>query len=149
MLSKDEAPAPKVAYGEPEFASVHDPGKWSEFTFCPDFVKKKYVHHCLPTGCIPVPADANVKYKSGDWEFFYEGWFNDDGNDNNNKEEFCLGAKSGNMFPDDRKGILYATILAKLGLTAKRMNLNTETRMYLTYFLRSPIVHGTTTSPVT
>ena len=37
------------------------------------------VHHCLPTGCVPVEEISQGKWMCDNWEFFfYDGWTSDD-----------------------------------------------------------------------
>jgi hypothetical protein len=102
--------------GEPEFIDVLNPGGWTNFTFRPEFVKGRYVRHSLPTGCTPVPPNAEGKHIHGEWEFFYKGWkasIEDD--------SFRSGATSADMFPQSRRGCLDAVLLRRLGLTKKRI----------------------------
>ena len=56
---------------------MDNPGQWSRYFYRPKFNPKggnKYVHHVLPTGARPVPADGEGKGKRDAWEFNYAGW---------------------------------------------------------------------------
>ena len=59
--------------GEPRFEEVDNPGSWSCFTFRGYKGKsKKYVHHRMPSGAVPVPKDPTTgKRTDGGYEFFY------------------------------------------------------------------------------
>ena len=67
--------------GEPDFESMDNMGQWSRYCYRPKFNSKggkKCVHHALPTGAIPVPANEEGKRKCGAWGFNYAGWKNAD-----------------------------------------------------------------------
>ena len=106
----------KTERGEPKFEDVDNPGGWSQYVFQSKFDKGKgkYKHHCLPTGCTPVPADEDGKREVGGYEFHYKGW----------KKEgatFRSGADREDMFPKERGGSLCDDTLQKLGMDAGRM----------------------------
>ena len=75
---------------------------------------KKYVHHSLPTGVIPVPENIDGKRIDDGWEFFYRGW---EGTD----RVFRDGATKDNVFPSERLGSLDGDLLVKMGLTKERV----------------------------
>jgi len=124
-------PARDEAAGEPPFNEVDNPGGWTQYTYRPRYgvVKKivksngqrkeikvkKYMHHCLPAGCTPVPTDKDGKRMLKDWEFHYQGWKPEE------DTKFRHGATRDNMFPDERKGSLDGPLLKSLGLTAERL----------------------------
>lgn len=102
-----------------DFESVDDPGQWSDFTCCQAKCttkgKSKCIHHCLPTGVVPVP-EANGKRQCGGCDFHCRGWKKPADEPN------CRsGASKENPFPAERKSSLCGAILAKLGLTTERM----------------------------
>ena len=112
-------PAPKVSRGEPRnFSDVDNSGEWDEFCFHPKFLtkgNKKYIHHSLPTGVVPVPKDNRNggERMDGGWEFHYRGW--------ESENTFRDGATKDNLFPDERIGSLDGDLLKKMGLTKERM----------------------------
>lgn len=114
-------------HGQPSFAQVDNPGKWSQFTFRPQFtgtLKKgdiKYSHHSLPTGATPVPLDENGKRCVAGWDFHYQGWSRESDSTASPIPSFRSGATRDNMFPECRKGSLDGELLSRLGLTADRM----------------------------
>ena len=64
---------------QPSFNEIDNPGNWNEFVARPVYKKKgtgrtatyKYLHHELPTGCIPVPVNSQTnKREVGGWNFF-------------------------------------------------------------------------------
>jgi hypothetical protein len=67
--------APNKAAGEPELAAIDNPGKWDMYTYRPkscskakkDFKKGQYIHHALPTGARPVPADDRGHSQANGW----------------------------------------------------------------------------------
>ena len=74
-----KTPPADKAKCEPDFQDVDNPGGWSSYSYRPVFKKekngeKKYKHHCLPTGCIPVPKNKDGKRIIDGWHFFYRGW---------------------------------------------------------------------------
>ena len=132
--------------GEPNFSDVDNPGGWDKFVYRPTFAKRKrkvkkrhdngdteteseeeeaddedvgkYIHHALPTGAVPVPADNNGDRKVKDYQFFYKGWTKQ-----NTATElpFRSGATRENPFPEYRKSSLDGELLHKLGLNKMRM----------------------------
>jgi hypothetical protein len=47
------APAPKTIKGEPNFATVDNPGDWSQYTYRAEFKSNgDYKHHTIPTGAL-------------------------------------------------------------------------------------------------
>ena len=78
----------------------------------------KYLHHCLPSGAMPVPK-INGKRELNGWEFHYKGWTHDG-------IQHRRGATTANMFPKEMEGCLDAVILEKMGLTKQRMGLTGE-----------------------
>lgn len=121
-------PAAKVDKGEPaSFDLVDNPGGWSDYTYVAKFKQNKsggsYIHHALPTGVTPVPANADGKRIINGWEFHYGGdWKNivDDSADPNSRL-YRDGATRDNMFPRCRSGSLDQNVLRRLGLTKDRM----------------------------
>ena len=110
---------PSMAKGEPPFASIENPGNWSDFTFRPKFDKGTYSHHEMPAGAVPVKKDpVTGKRMHRGYEFFYDGWMLTD----SNPQYSCQGAMKDNMFPDNRDCILDGALLKQLGLTKKRMD---------------------------
>ena len=110
-------PAPKVAKGEPaEFASVDNPGKWSQYTFYPRFAKGSFTRYALPTGAEPIPEDPDGKRTAAGFEFFYDGWDRTE-----DIPEYRSGATRDNPFPEVRKGSLSGDVLHRLGLNSARM----------------------------
>ena len=117
---------------EPDFEEVDNPGNWNDFIFRPIYDKVvstqgaagrntnkaeyKYKYHELPTGCTPVPADANGKRITGGWEFFYNGW-----NTNRDRDKIRSGSSEHNLFPKDRKSSLDVELLKKLGMTKEHV----------------------------
>jgi hypothetical protein len=78
-------PKTKMEAGEPESIFVDNPCNCSDFTYCPKFAAKakgkdikkgQYTHHLLPTGAMPVPADAAGNRKKAGWDFYYDRWYN-------------------------------------------------------------------------
>jgi hypothetical protein len=74
-------PKTKTEAGKPESIFVDNPGNWSDFTYRPKFVAKakgkdikkgQYTHHELPTGAMPVPADAEGNRRKAGWDFYYD-----------------------------------------------------------------------------
>lgn len=113
-----QRPAPKTARGEPEFDTLDNPGKWTDFVYRPRFETgkgSKYLHHSLPTGATVVPKDATGKRTVGGWEFHYSGYKNQSG------KQFRNGATKENVFPEARQGSLDGDVLRGLGLNAQRM----------------------------
>ena len=106
--------------GEPNFIDIDNPGEWPQYCYRPVFNSQaktsKYKHHCLPSGAMPVPENKDGKRNVNGWEFHYNGWKNEG-------FKHRHGATRANMFPEELKGCLDAGILAKLGLTKKRMGL--------------------------
>ncbi len=95
-------------------------GKWSNFTFRPMFEPRggKYMCHSMPAGAVPVPMNAKTgKREVGGYEFFYQGWKND----NLTRENCRFGASREDLFPADRDATLDGRFLKKLGLTKQRM----------------------------
>ena len=113
------APAPKTSKGQPRlFSQVDNPGEWDEYCYRPKFQskgQKKYIHHSLPTGVVPVPENNDGKRVVDGWEFFYQGWEGDQ------DQSFRDGATKDNVFPDERLGCLDVELLKKLGLTKERV----------------------------
>ena len=139
---------PKIECGEIPFDKLDNPGGWDKFHFRPKFhgeKTKKCLHHCLPTGCTPVPIDR----KSGErelkgWEFFCKGWKPAVSSAvapprTRATSDFCglptgrvdlteapeepcrLGATPANLFPSERKGRLDCDLLLKMGLNEERL----------------------------
>jgi hypothetical protein len=113
-IPDDYKPKPVNAVsGEPLFKELDNPGRWSQFTFRPEFDSKKkdakYTQHSLPTGAIPVPL-KNGKREVNGWQFHYENWEHDSVND----ISFRSGTKSSDMFPESRKGSQKVQVFAKL-----------------------------------
>jgi hypothetical protein len=109
--------------GEPTFLNVNNPGKWSEYTFRPEFAKKEKggkgrncTGHSLPTGAVPVP-EKDGKREAGGWQFYYNGWKHDSVDD----ASFRSGVSPENLFPKSRQGCLDTELLKKMGLTEARM----------------------------
>ena len=130
------APEPKTDCGEPDFAAVDNPGRWSQYTFTPTFdSKKQYVEHSMPAGAVPVPVNpATGKREIGGYEFFYDGWKHPSPNKYNTR----MGATKENLFPKDRSVQLDADVLKRLlGLTKQRME-NCDALFF--YQLLLPIV---------
>jgi hypothetical protein len=76
----DWNPTVKRNKGEPLFEDVDNPGGWSNYTFRPMFKQRgeKYICHARLAGTVPVPIDAVTgKKEAGRYEFFYEGWKED------------------------------------------------------------------------
>ena len=97
---KDWDPTVNLAKGEPHFDEVDNPGGWISFTFRPIFEKGKYVSHGMLAGATPVPMDnVSGKRKSGGFEFFYNGWKQD----NPTRENCRFGATKDNLFPPERQ----------------------------------------------
>jgi hypothetical protein len=122
--------------GEPRFEDVDNPGKWSNFTFRPMFEPRggKYMCHSMPAGAVPVPRNAVTgKREVGGYEFFYQGWKNDDPT----RENCRFGASREDLFPADRDATLDGRFLKKLGLTKQRM---VECDALFFYQLLLPIV---------
>jgi len=133
----DWNPTIHVDCGEPRFEDVDNPGKWSNFTFRPTFEPKggKYIGHSMPAGAVPVPIHAKTgKREVGGYEFFYQGWKND----NPTRENRRFGASRENLFPADRDVTLDGTFLKKMGLTKQRM---VQCNALFFYQLLLPIVH--------
>ena len=73
--------AEKKDPNEPDFKDVDNPGGWSDFIFRPVYkktgrgasAKYEYIQHELPTGCTPLPKDAEGKRISTGWELHYNG----------------------------------------------------------------------------
>ena len=112
----------KTAKNEPHFSTVDNPGGWSPFTFRPHFAERyqtgTYMHHVTAGGAIPVPINEETgKRTSGNWEFFYNGWKQEDPNPNYVR----TGANKDTIFPPDRKAKLDGELLKKMGLTRERM----------------------------
>ena len=110
-------PEVKAKKGEPQFCDVDNPGNWNRFIFQPKFDRKgtkKYTGHFLPTGATPVPLNKDGKRVVGDWEFFYNGFKNDD-------MPYRHKATTTNLFPDTMKGYLDVKMLKKMGLTTRRV----------------------------
>ena len=109
----------KTEKGEPEFKDVDNPGNWSAYTFRPTFdLKKRYVHHCMPAGAVPVPVnDKTGKREVGGYEFFYNGWKHPSPSQSNSR----MGATRDHIFPQEREVQLDANLLKRLGLTKERM----------------------------
>jgi hypothetical protein len=57
------------------------------------------------------------KRELGGYEFFYQGWKND----NPTRENCIFGTSKENLFPEDRYVKLDGTFLKKLGLTKQKM----------------------------
>ena len=105
--------------GEPEFCDVDNPGKWSQFSYRPDFEGRSngnYKYHSLPTGVTPVPADTENKRIINGWSFHYDGWTQPE-----NVDEKRGGATRENLFPEERRSKLDATLLKRMGLTRARV----------------------------
>ena len=126
------ATAPKEGTGEPEFCEVDNPGKWSQFTFRPKFIKgdkkknipAKYANHTLPTGARPVPKDESGDRKINGWGFQYEGWVGKETADLS-WQPICSGASRENPFPPERRSFLDYGLLKQLG-TKKQMIVNCD-----------------------
>jgi hypothetical protein len=114
-------PANAKGKGVPAFATVDNPGGWSEYTFQPKYKKAEkgkgmvYLRHALPTGATPVPEVKGKREVAG-WKFHYDGSWT-----NKSKKQFRSGATKVNPFPDSRNGCLDAKVLAKLGMSKERM----------------------------
>ena len=114
-----QPPRVRVEKGQPRsFVSIDNPGEWDEYCFRPKFQPKnprKYLHHSLPTGVIPVPTESRDSEKriDGEWEFYYRGW--------EGTERRRDGADRHNLFPAERKGSLDGDLLKTMGLTKERM----------------------------
>ena len=117
------AAAEKKDPNEPDFQNLDNPGGWSDFVFRPVYKKTgrgatanyQYVQHELPTGCTPLPKDAEGKRTSAGWELHYDGW---------NTDRASLprdGATVNNLFPEERRGCLDIEVLKNLGLTKERI----------------------------
>mmetsp|Transcript_9944 Transcript_9944/g.16509 ORF Transcript_9944/g.16509 Transcript_9944/m.16509 type:complete len:174 (-) Transcript_9944:375-896(-) len=95
-------PKARTAAGEPdEFATIDNPGGWSQYTYRPKFeVKKngKYQRYCLPTGAMPVPADLSGKRSIGGYDFHYTGWTRPE-----DIPVYRSGTTRDTPFPDNRK----------------------------------------------
>jgi len=116
-------PTIKESRGQPkcDFGKIDNPGGWSSFTFRPKFQylnskPVKYLYHCLPTGCKPVPPGRNGKRIDDGYEFFYNGWTRKE-----TDPQFRSGATRDDLFPECRKGSLDGPLLKKLGLSKERM----------------------------
>jgi len=111
-------PVRKIEKGEPAFETIDNPGKWSAYTFRPEFSGKPatgpYKRHSLPTGASPVPKGPDGKRCVNGWEFFYDGWTKGD-----DDATARSGATRENLFPESRKGCLDQRLLRKLGLTKR------------------------------
>jgi hypothetical protein len=73
----DWTPTVNTNKGEPLFKDVDNPGGWSSYTFRPMFEPRggKYICHAMPAGTVPVPINAVMgKRGEGGYEFFYQGW---------------------------------------------------------------------------
>ena len=129
------APEPKTDFGEPDFAAVDNPGRWSQYTFTPTFdSRKQYVEHSMPAGAVPVPVHPDTgKREVGGYEFFYDGWKHPSPNKSNTR----MGATKENLFPKDRSVQLDADVLKRLGLTKQRIE-NCDALFF--YQLLLPIV---------
>jgi hypothetical protein len=63
--------------GEPLFQDVDNPGGWNLYTFRPMFEPRggKYNCHAMPADTVSVPNNAVMgKRDAGGYEFFYQGW---------------------------------------------------------------------------
>jgi hypothetical protein len=132
----DWNPTINLICGKPRFEEVDNPGKWSNFTFRSMFEPNggKYICHSMPAGTVPVPTNAKTgKRELGEYEFFYQGWKND----NPTRENCRFGASRENLFSEDRDVNLDGTFLKKLGLTMQKM---VEGNALFFYQLLLPIV---------
>jgi hypothetical protein len=85
-------------------------------------------------GALPVPIDAVTgKREAGGYEFFYEGWKED----NPTRENCILGANREDLFLADRDVTLDVTFLKNMGLSKQRME---ECNALFFYQLLLPIV---------
>lgn len=114
--SSDWVPPPvKTEKGEPQFSEVDNPGKWSRFIFKPKFKKDgQYLSHQLPTGAMPVPVGPDGKRRCGNWQFYYDGF-------KNQEMPYRRGATTSNLFPKEMEGCLDVNVLKRLGLTKERI----------------------------
>jgi len=98
---------------EPKFEDVDNPGDWSRFYYKPAFEGRSkaapYKHHCLPTGAIPVPVNAEGERKINGWEFHYKGW-------ENPEMPYRRGATTNDLMPKEMRGCVDVDILKKLGM---------------------------------
>ncbi len=94
----------------------------------------KYICHAMPAGAAPVPINAEMgKREEGGYEFFYQGWKQE----NPNRENCRFDATGGDLFPTDRDVKLDVTFLKKMGLSKQRM---LECNALFFYHLILPIV---------
>jgi hypothetical protein len=78
----------------------------------------KYICHAMPAGAVPVPIDdVTGKREAGEYEFFYDGW----SEDNPTRENCRFGANREDLFPADRDITLDVTLLKNMGLSKQRM----------------------------
>jgi hypothetical protein len=73
----DWSPTVNTNKGEPLFEDVDNPGGWSSYTFRLMFEPRrgKYICHAMPAGACPVLINAVMgKREEGGYEFFYQGW---------------------------------------------------------------------------
>jgi hypothetical protein len=124
--------------GEPAFNEVDIPGCQSLFTFQILFEPRggKYIYHAMPAVACPIPANGDMRKREvGGYEFFYNGWKQD-----NPMQENCqFGETRDTLFPPDRQVQLDATYLKKIGLTRQRM-LECDTMFFYQLLLPIDIV---------
>ncbi len=61
-------------FGAPPLERIDNPGKWSQYTYQPKYLKGKCLDHFTPGGATVVTANENAERKFGDWEFHYNGY---------------------------------------------------------------------------
>ena len=103
-------------------SSLDNPGGWSNYTYHSKIAgvggHGDYIKHEMPAGARPVPMnEKSGKRTSGDWDFFYNGWQQNDPNPKFVRQ----GASKECVFPDNYRTKLDGPLLKKMGLTRERM----------------------------
>ncbi len=93
---------------EPKFGSlllerIDNPGKWSQYTYQPKYLKGKYLSHFILGVGTVVPTNENRERKFGDWEFYYNVY---NANEVDLQNFVHVGSNSQNPLPESRRGKL-------------------------------------------
>ncbi len=105
-------------FGAPPLKQIDNPGKWSQFTCKPKYLKEKHPGHFTPSSATIFPANENRVRNFGDLELYYDGF---NANEVDLQNFVFVGANSQNHLPESRRGKLNFKLVKRQGLTIEQV----------------------------